>query len=270
MLQHIPDAGNLATELEIIIIDNNSSDNTKSVIHDFAKTCRYELIYGHCSDPGLSNARNSGIQKSNGEWIVFTDDDCYLDKDYFSQFAKEVDVNEFQFGSGQIKLFDPEDDPRIAKLTLKRRTLIPAFQFIQAGVVQGANMFFHRSVFDKTGFFNPLMGAGTPFACEDIEMACRASLAGFRGAQIPELIVHHHHGRKLSSPEALETLEGYDTARGAYYASILIQFGLKEIFDVWKEQTNNDEQVLLQLAREFKGASDYISLVTSANCAALH
>jgi GT2 family glycosyltransferase len=71
-------------------------------------------------------------------------------------------------------------------------------------------MFFHNSVFERVGLFNTDMGSGTPFACEDIEMASRASMAGFAGVQIPELVVRHHHGRSLGSTEAREISEGYD------------------------------------------------------------
>ena len=53
--------------------------------------------------------------------------------------------------------------------------------FIPAGAVQGANMAVRRAVFDVIGGFDELLGPGTPFIGEDIELIGRASWAGCRG-----------------------------------------------------------------------------------------
>jgi hypothetical protein len=136
---------------------------------------------------------------------------------------------------------------------------------LPAGAIQGANMFFHRSVFGRVGLFNDRMGAGTPFACEDIEMATRASMAGFVGALVPFFKVSHHHRRLRGSAEANATVTSSDYGRGAYYAS-LINLGIPEVWKLW--ETSSQMQIFkhprfrVQLIRELEGAANYLKALS--------
>ena len=128
-------------------------------------------------------------------------------------------------------------------------------------------MFFAREVFLRAGLFNENMGAGTPFACEDIEMATRASLQGFSGALLPELTVLHDHGRKRGSAEAQKTREDYDYGRGAYYASFMLA-GHPQIWELWARQTHGrggSTPDIMRLAREMDGARAYLQFITNGS-----
>jgi GT2 family glycosyltransferase len=190
------------------------------------------------------------------------DDDCYFAKDYFGQLSKLFDMQKYGYGGGQILLANPEDDDRVANLKLSAVRHIPPYSYcLRPGMIQGANLIFAKKVFEAAGTFRDDMGAGTPFPCEDIEMACRASNHGFAGVLFPELIIYHDHGKKRNSPEALDTLLDYDRGRGAYYASLLCE-GRVDIFDIWLRKIRNldtlTERELRQLAREFRSAADFI------------
>lgn len=61
---------------EIIVVDNNSSDNTKKVFDGFAiKFPEHNWVYFFEPKQGLHYARNRGIELSRGEIVVFGDDD---------------------------------------------------------------------------------------------------------------------------------------------------------------------------------------------------
>ena len=119
-------------------------------------------------------------------------------------------------------------------------------------------------MFDKAGLFNEDMGAGTPFACEDIEMVCRASHAGFTGYQLPGFAILHDHGRKIDSPEAHKAIRDYDYGRGAYYASVMAR-GEPRFADIWQYGTTKDTALFLKecnrLSREFAGAAQYMEFL---------
>ncbi len=248
--------------VEVMIVDNGSSDATRDVVKRFDAKVKLDLRYVFEGHKGLGRARNHGIVHSSGELLVFSDDDCYFDKEYFWQLPKLFDTRKYGYGGGQILLANPEDDERVANLKLSAVRNIPPYSYcLPPGVIQGANLIFSRKVFEVAGSFRDDMGAGTPFPCEDIEMACRASSHGFAGVLFPELVVYHDHGKKRNSPDALDTLLDYDRGRGAYYASLLCE-GKVDVFNIWLRKIRNldtlSERELRQLAREFRSAADFI------------
>jgi hypothetical protein len=243
--------------VEVVLVDSASTDDTAEVMSRFKQTARFPVVIVPVSQPGLGRARNAGIQHGSGELFVFSDDDCYLAPDYFAQLDISFDSNRHQYGMASVLLYDPTDDPRVANLRVPAVRELPRLSLLSAGDIQGANMFFLRSVFEKAGMFEEMMGAGTAFPCEDIEMAARASLAGFTGVQLPQPVVHHHHGCKAGSPEADERVRQYDFGRGAYYASLLAR-GIPPVWDFWKAisvpTTPFSVWHLERLEREFQGA----------------
>lgn len=249
-----------AHQIELVLVDSESTDNTIEVMEEFAK--KYGTTRIVRAGKGLGRARNAGVDKAKGDLITFTDDDCYLDENYYTalrlQFAEPC---EYHYGMGQILLFDLEDDWRIANATISRMVTIRPGTALPTGTFQGANIFFLREVFDKVGRFRDDMGSGTPFPCEDIEFATRCSLAGFTGVFTPLVKVLHHHGRKAGSKEADDTVVGYEIGRGAYYGSLLVD-GRNEAWKLWLATTHTggppSPSVLQRLEREFRGAADYI------------
>lgn len=249
-----------AHQIEFVLVDSESTDATPKVMADFAGKYRRTRIVR--AGKGLGRARNAGIEASRGDLIAFTDDDCYLDDNYYTalrlQFAEPC---EHRYGMGQILLFDEGDDWRIANATISHLVTIKPRTVLPTGTFQGANIFFLREVFEKVGKFRDDMGSGTPFPCEDIEFGTCASLAGFTGVFSPLVKVFHHHGRKAGSVEAEETVLGYERGRGAYYGSLIID-GINEAWKLWLATSHTGgpppPQVLARLEREFRGAADYI------------
>lgn len=74
---------------EVIVIDNNSTDNTKKIIKDFER--RYEKInYFFEEKKGRGNARNAGIQKAKEEIIAMMDSDCIAPKDWLEKIIEPI------------------------------------------------------------------------------------------------------------------------------------------------------------------------------------
>ncbi len=241
--------------VEVNLIDSASTDSTYEVMREFKKKNSFPVNIAQAEHPGLGLARNVGIKIASGDVIVFTDDDCYLGANYFASLSTLWDERSFQYGGGQVLMYDDSLDPRIARLTIHRRQNIPPHVVLIPGSIQGANMFFAREVFQRAGPFNENMGSGTPFACEDVEMASRASLHGFRGVLLPELKVVHDHRRKRGSPEADRTAEGYDFGRGAYYAALFAAGYIPR-----SELPN-----MAKLLREIDGAERYLDLAAKSD-----
>src|SRR3989304_6831314 len=76
--------------IEIIVVDDGSSDNTREEIDDLISEKKISYIYQ--ANKGLPGARNTGIKQSKGEYLVFLDsDDIILPEKIMSQvgFMKE-------------------------------------------------------------------------------------------------------------------------------------------------------------------------------------
>jgi glucosyl-dolichyl phosphate glucuronosyltransferase len=73
------------TAWEIVIVDNGSSDATPEVIAAFADRLPVRTVREET--PGLSNARNAGVEAARGRYICWTDDDVELDPRWLSAYA---------------------------------------------------------------------------------------------------------------------------------------------------------------------------------------
>jgi GT2 family glycosyltransferase len=210
-------AGNAAWEL--VVVDNGSGDGTSDVLHSYAREAPHPLKLLEEPKPGLGGARNRGWRGAAGELIAFTDDDCYPAKDYLDRLVRCFEDSSLGFVGGRVLLFDPTDFP-ITIQELDHRVEIEPHAFVPAGLIHGANFAFRREVLEAIGGFDPGFGAGTPFACEDVDALGRAAASGWPGAYDPGPVVYHHHGRK--TPEALRLRRVYALGRGAYYAKSLL------------------------------------------------
>lgn len=82
---------------EIIIVDNNSKDDTILVANSIKKNLNISIPFKVVTEnrQGLSFARNKGIQESGGQYILFCDDDNWLEKDYLLEAYKILSKDKF-------------------------------------------------------------------------------------------------------------------------------------------------------------------------------
>ncbi len=79
---------------EIIVIDNNSNDNTESIVKDY-QIVEPRIKYVLERSQGLSFARNRGVIEAKNDWLFFLDDDAKLLPDSLShiiEMTKEYDL----------------------------------------------------------------------------------------------------------------------------------------------------------------------------------
>lgn len=79
---------------EIIIVNDGSSDSTKEILDKIAKKNDNIKCFNNKKNLQMSKTRKKGFELSNGEYIVFLDnDDYYIDNDFFSRAIKVMDNN---------------------------------------------------------------------------------------------------------------------------------------------------------------------------------
>jgi glycosyltransferase involved in cell wall biosynthesis len=245
---------------EVLVVDNGSTDETAEVIKA-ADDCGGRLRYVLVERVGLGAARDAAWREARGRLIAFTDDDCYLDPRFVDAVCEVFEEHpEVGCVGGRIMLFDPED----ARVTIDEReepAELAPYRFVDAGVLQGANLSFRRAVLEKIGGVDPELGAGTPFPCEDIDAVAATLWAGYRIRFDPRPVVHHHHGRRGSDVDRL--FVGYDRGRGAYYAKYLLRSDTRMAYlRGWGgriARRHRDRAALRRLSRELAAAGQYIA-----------
>ena len=76
-------------DLEIIVIDNGSTDSSGSICDTYASEYSNISVY-HIENHGVGAARNFGLSKARGEFIYFVDSDDYLVGNLFADFADKL------------------------------------------------------------------------------------------------------------------------------------------------------------------------------------
>lgn len=172
--------------LEILIVDNASTDETAAVVARFQAERRRPIHYWRIPNRGPAAARNHAIARSTGTILAFTDSDCTLPPSWVAAGVAAL-MTRADVVTGPVR---PVINPR----------RIPSFFYHQTDhrrpneLFPTANVFYRREVIDQLGGFNERFGAyrwGPPVGGEDIDLAWRAREAGYRLAWSETAAVDH-------------------------------------------------------------------------------
>lgn len=195
-------------EWEVLIVDNNSADDTRTVVEGFKAYLPIRYVFEN--KQGLSHARNKSVLESKGELLIFTDDDVRVESKWLSEFFKaSQDFPEAEYFGGRILPFWPRGRPKWFKqermalldglfphydLGLKRRLFKEGDP-----VPYGGSIAFRRRLFDKVGMFRIDLGVcgDVPGRGEEYEYIIRAKNAGYMGVYVGTAVCYHEiHPKK--------------------------------------------------------------------------
>ena len=141
---------------EIIIVDDNSNDDTKQLINSFnSDKLNYFL---NSENKGLASLRNFGISKSKGNFIFFTDADCIPTSNWIDQGMKLLSNHEFAGVEG--------------KTIVESQNFGISTHFVEninGGQYQTCNIAYKKEYLNKINMFNEKYD----LAYEDIDLAIR-------------------------------------------------------------------------------------------------
>jgi len=83
-------------QIEVIVIDDQSDDTHIEYIHKLEtlkKSVEFIFLENHTSKKGAGTARNIGLKRATGEWILFADSDDYFTDIFYESISKYFDSN---------------------------------------------------------------------------------------------------------------------------------------------------------------------------------
>ena len=151
-----------STLYELIIVDNNSNDDTATTVDRFRK--QYPQVH-YVFEPkqGISHGRNAGVAAAQADLIAFTDDDGFVAKDWLLRMLAACEAKpECGFVGGKVLPVWPAPPPTWLSLPANGAPL-GVLDYEEAQLLDAknrrclitANMVARRKVFDQIGCFTP-------------------------------------------------------------------------------------------------------------------
>ena len=189
-----------AGQWEIIVVDNDSTDDTRAQVESLTAAFPTRLVYVFERTPGRSAALNAGISASQGQTILTTDDDVQVDPDWVNAALAGLDRHRCDYVTGRVRP-NWEDSPPawLPKESGVMWGVVALLDFgpdplpLKGRAPIGVNAGFRRSAFERIGVFSPLVGRkrGTLLGQEVREWHLRARSAGLVGFYVPDMVVDH-------------------------------------------------------------------------------
>ena len=98
---------------EILVVNDGSKDNSLKIIKEYENKYPDKIISINQENKGVSITRNESIKKANGEFIMFVDDDDFIDRDYIETFVNTIRENDYDVVLGGYRR--PNQDGKIIK-----------------------------------------------------------------------------------------------------------------------------------------------------------
>lgn len=92
------------TNLEIILVDDGSTDHTPEICEEYRE--KYDQIRVlHKKNGGVGSSRNAGLALATGEYILFIDNDDWLEKHHIEELYKLAKENNADIAAGNFNIF---------------------------------------------------------------------------------------------------------------------------------------------------------------------
>lgn len=180
-------AGQRGGDFEVIIVEDGSTIPCGETVEKYRNAL--DVKYYYKENEGRSIARNYGLERATGDYMIFFDSDCVIPPDYFIKLDKALTAKFHDCFGGPDAADESFSDTQ--KAINYSMTSFLTTGGIRGGKVQlerftprSFNMGYSRRVYEAVGGFREMFS-------EDIDMSTRVRQAGFSIGLIREAFVYH-------------------------------------------------------------------------------
>jgi glycosyltransferase involved in cell wall biosynthesis len=172
--------------LELVVIDDGSSDGSAQIAQSFAGVAGHALKYHYQDNAGLSAAQNAGVEQASGEFIAFLDCD-----DLWSPGKISLQMSAFSKQPGLDMVFGYVEQFLSPELAHRAPGEAPKIADVMPGYSTGT-MLARREIFTKAGLFSSEFRLG-----EFVDWYARATDAGATSVMLTPVLlrrrIHKHN-----------------------------------------------------------------------------
>jgi glycosyltransferase involved in cell wall biosynthesis len=189
-----------AGDWEVIVVDNNSTDDTASVVASIRASFPVRLQLLHEREQGRSAALNAGVGAATGDIIAIADDDYRFDSNWLVAIDEGFRQLDCGYVGGKTLPRWPDSVPSWVTTASGRQRAVLGVADYGTDIMEfgtspalGGNTAVRRETIERVGLWSNAIGrkAGTLLGQEQREWGVRARNAGLRGFYLPNMIVHH-------------------------------------------------------------------------------
>jgi glycosyltransferase involved in cell wall biosynthesis len=190
-----------ANDYEVVVVDNNSTDNTAEICAEFgAKDSDKQFRYFKEERQGFSFALNRGIQEAKGEFLIFADDDETVNPDHLTRLDAHLKrFPQAELGASPVVPVYEITPKWMSHFT---RRLIGGY-FNQGNEVKKlgfknypgtGHTIIKRELYQKFGYYNTELGrkGNSLIGAEDKDMFLRLHSNHITCYYFPDIPVYHH------------------------------------------------------------------------------
>lgn len=210
----------IAISYEILIIDNNSIDNTRAMVESFSND---RLKYFLETKQGKGFALNKGIEEAKGDYFIFTDDDVIVDAHWLNNLVHCFFTFNCDAVGGRVLPQYPANTPNwIRSHSEILKGPIVMFDYGQETVKYqkpmleflGCNFAFKKEIFQEFGVFRTDIGPGKGIIGDDTEFISRLFKKGKNLYYCGDAVVWHPVDIKRMN---LKYVAQWNVSLGRYY-----------------------------------------------------